>query len=96
MFELSVALSGHVLIEKRRSLVMSSMRIVLVDPLGDVLFSGESCLGRGAESPVASCDVNEPEPEPEADVDVYSDCPQTLRSGGSGIFPVGKPGERAA
>lgn len=28
---------------------MSSMRIVLVDPLGDVLFSGDSVIARGRE-----------------------------------------------
>ena len=28
---------------------MSSMRIVLVDPLGDILFSGESVIARSAE-----------------------------------------------
>jgi len=30
---------------------MSSMRIVLVDPLGDVLFSGESVIARSADAP---------------------------------------------
>ena len=29
---------------------MSSMRIVLVDPLGDILFSGESVIARSAEA----------------------------------------------
>ena len=29
---------------------MSSMRIVLVDPLGDILFSGESVIAQGAEA----------------------------------------------
>ena len=60
---------------------MSSMRIVLVDPLGDVLFSGESWLTSGPASPVANGDGD----EAEADDD---DCPETLRSRESGFFPV--------
>jgi hypothetical protein len=63
---------------------MSSMRIVLVDPLGDVLFSGESWLASGPSSPTASYGDNETEAEPDQD----SESPETLRSGESGIFPV--------
>jgi len=66
---------------------MSSMRIVLVNSLGDVLFSGESLLASG--------------PESAAEPDDAADCPETLRSGESGIFPVAaanheKRDERAA
>ena len=61
---------------------MSSMRIVLVDPLGDVLFSGESWVANGPER--ARNDAQEAEPEPDED----DDCPETMRSGESGIFPV--------
>ena len=64
---------------------MSSMRIVLVDPLGDVLFSGESWLATGPESPAAKHEGRTAEPDEE---DHEDDCPQTLRSGESGIFPV--------
>ena len=63
---------------------MSSTRIVLVDPLGDVLFSGESWLASGPASPPANHEANAAEPED----DEEDDCPQTLRSGESGIFPV--------
>jgi hypothetical protein len=83
-------------------LVMSSMRIVLVDPLGDVLFSGESWLASGSEGPAANHDGDEIEAAfetaPPAHEDDLSECPRTLRSGGSGIFPVGhgKRDERAA
>ena len=65
---------------------MSSMRIVLVDPLGDVLFSGESWLASGPASPAANRDGDGPGAEQEEDDEV--DCPRTLRSGESGIFPV--------
>ena len=61
---------------------MSSMRIVLVDPLGDVLFTGESWLATGPASPAANHEGNAVEEDTE------EDCPQTLRSGDSGIFPV--------
>ncbi len=60
---------------------MSSLRIVLVDPLGDVLFSGESL----ASSP---CSPRSPEnkapiaPPSEAD----EPCPETKRSAGSGVY----------
>ena len=65
----------------------SSMRIVLMDPLGDVLFSGESWLASGSESPpAAKHDKRAAEPEP--DDEDEDDCPRTLRSGESGIFPV--------
>jgi hypothetical protein len=60
---------------------MSSMKIVLVDPLGEVLFSGESWLANASAEP-----------------DDDDDCPETMRSGESGIFPVERPksDERAA
>lgn len=65
---------------------MSSMRIVLVDPLGDILFSGESWLSSGPATAnaanVASYGGNE------AEAEAPHDCPETLRSGESGIFPV--------
>lgn len=63
----------------------SSMRIVLMDPLGDVLFSGESWLASGSESPPAA---THDESAAEPDQDDEDDCPRTLRSGESGIFPV--------
>jgi hypothetical protein len=66
---------------------MSSMRIVLVDPLGDVLFSGESWLTAGY-SAAANHDGTESEAETETETE--SECPETLRSG-SGIFPVDRP-----
>lgn len=57
----------------------SSMRIVLVDPLGDILFSGESMVAQMASAP-------RPEPEP---VPVEEEpCPQTKRSAESGVFPA--------
>ncbi|MDB4935731.1 MAG: hypothetical protein JWP87_2703 [Labilithrix sp.] len=70
---------------------MSSLRIVLVDPLGEVLFSGES-LARSPETAIA------PAPRDAlattAPVDAYADsseaptdrCPETLRSEGSGVY----------
>lgn len=54
----------------------SSMRIVLVDPLGEVLFSGESLSVQQAE-PVAGPDSSEA---------VTERCPETLRSAGSGVY----------
>ena len=65
---------------------MSSMQIVLVDSLGDILFSGESWLGRGTEHPAANSDGRESESESEAYADGDATCPKTLRSGDSGIF----------
>ena len=62
----------------------SSMRIVLMDPLGDVLFSGESWLTSGPESAAAKGHEIAAEPDEENE----DDCPRTLRSGESGIFPV--------
>jgi hypothetical protein len=62
---------------------MSSMRIVLVDLVGAVLFSGESL--RVVEPEVAAVDSSiptEPEIEP---------CPETMRSADSGIFPSATP-----
>ena len=65
---------------------MSSMRIVLVDPLGDVLFSGESWLSTGPATQgaanVASYGGSE------AETEETPGCPETMRSGESGIFPV--------
>ncbi len=55
----------------------SSLNIVLVDPLGDVLFSGESLSMLPAEPPPPAPEVHEP-------------CPETLRSVTtfeSGLFP---------
>ena len=71
---------------------MSSMRIVLVDPLGDVLFSGDSVIAhgpaaRGAEeladtlaAPVTSA-IDEDEAEA-----MTERCPETMRSAGSGVY----------
>lgn len=66
---------------------MSTMRIVLVDPLGDVLFSGESWQGQAGESAAFAQSDDAPETELERGHDDEV-CPRTLRSGGSGIFPV--------
>jgi hypothetical protein len=61
------------------------MRIVLVDPLGDVLFSGESLSSLGAHSSLLAPSSAEEEP-----------CPETKRSAGSGIFrTVDRPSPRA-
>ena len=54
------------------------MRIVLVDPLGDVLFSGESMVAATAQ-PFPAPAMNDDEEEP---------CPQTRRSAESGVFPA--------
>jgi hypothetical protein len=69
---------------------MSSMRIVLVDPLGDVLFSGDSLIARG---PVARGPEELPEtlPSPVASAVDSSEaaterCPETMRSAGSGVY----------
>ena len=73
---------------------MSSMRIVLVDPLGDVLFSGESLAARG---PVARGPEELPDTLPapatsatSAPVDsseaMTERCPETMRSAGSGVY----------
>lgn len=69
---------------------MSSMRIVLVDPLGDVLFSGESLIAtravaRGTE------ELPDTLPAPAARAVDSSEamterCPQTMRSAGSGVY----------
>lgn len=61
-----------------------SKRIVLVDPLGDVLFSGVSLAAQPTppkEPPVAEIAQREEEIEP---------CPDTLRSPthDSGVFPI--------
>lgn len=69
---------------------MSSMRIVLVDPLGDVLFSGDSLIARGPAArgaeklpdtlaaPATSA-IDEAEAMTER-------CPETMRSAGSGVY----------
>lgn len=76
---------------------MSSMRIVLVDPLGDVLFSGESLIARG---PVARGSEELPDtlPAPATSAPASSAsaidsseamterCPETMRSAGSGVY----------
>lgn len=61
----------------------SSLRIVLVDPVGDVLFSGESLRARegwsGSSPEVAATEAVASEP-----------CPETLRSPAvskSGVYP---------
>jgi hypothetical protein len=54
--------------------------IVLVDPLGDVLFSGESL----ARSPRAVSVA----PPPDSSEAVTERCPETLRSQGSGVYPA--------
>ena len=66
---------------------MSSMRIVLVDPLGDVLFSGESWLASGPAVAAANTTQSGTD-EASGDAAPEGDAPATLRSGGSGIFPV--------
>ena len=68
---------------------MSSMRIVLVDPLGDILFSGESWLSSGPATANAANAASYGGNEAEADeTEAPQDCPETMRSGESGIFPV--------
>lgn len=61
----------------------SSMRIVLVDPLGDILFSGESLSVREGD-PLVKADA-----APDSSEAVTERCPATLRSAEvsqSGIF----------
>ena len=61
----------------------SSMRIVLVDPLGDILFSGESLSVREGD-PLVRADA-----PPDSSEAVTERCPETLRSAQvsqSGIF----------
>jgi hypothetical protein len=69
---------------------MSSMRIVLVDPLGDVLFSGESLIATGA---VARGTEELPDtlpapatPAVDSSEAMTERCPQTMRSAGSGVY----------
>jgi hypothetical protein len=57
----------------------SSVRIVLVDPRGEVLFSGESLRARGGEPPEFEFDHARPRAEAE------DPCPKTMRSG-SGVY----------
>jgi hypothetical protein len=54
---------------------MSSNRIVLVDPLGEILFSGESMSAREAAPPARAI--------ADGDADM---CPETMRSAGSGVY----------
>ena len=56
---------------------MSSLRIVLVDPLGEVLFSGESLARSPANAREVAVDSSEVPTER---------CPETLRSEGSGVY----------
>jgi hypothetical protein len=65
---------------------MSSLRIVLVDPLGDVLFSGESLARSGT---VAMLPTNEWLDTSEVPTER---CPETLRSEGSGVYPAADHG----
>jgi hypothetical protein len=67
---------------------MSSMRIVLVDPLGDVLFSGESLIAR---APVARGSEELPDTlpapaTPDSSEAMTERCPETMRSAGSGVY----------
>ena len=74
---------------------MSSMRIVLVDPLGEVLFSGQSLIS-GESANAQSADEALPETLPTpiaaavAAIDDHDDpsdrCPETMRSAGSGVY----------
>jgi hypothetical protein len=67
----------------------SSLRIVLVDPLGDVLFSGESMVARAAldaEPLTSTHDAGPAAPQPSEEED--EPCPQTKRSNESGVFPA--------
>jgi hypothetical protein len=73
---------------------MTSMRIVLVDPLGDVLFSGASSIARarGDEpAPAKAAPANESsiesrdETEIEVEIEIEP-CPETMRSAGSGVY----------
>jgi len=60
---------------------MSSLRILLVDPLGEVLFSGESLSARANEVVATpSRDAAEPA-NGEGEM-----CPETMRSAGSGVY----------
>lgn len=65
---------------------MSSMRIVLVDPLGDILFSGESMIAHPSEEALAA------ESRSRADQRAESACPATKRSTESGIYRSADPG----
>jgi hypothetical protein len=81
---------------------MSSMRIVLVDPLGDVLFSGESLIARGpvaargpeelpdtlpAPATSATTSAAAPASAPVDSSEAMTErCPETKRSAGSGVY----------
>jgi hypothetical protein len=66
---------------------MSSMRIVLVDPLGDVLFSGESLIGRRGEPAANMANVAAPSESAESRSEAETGrCPETMRSAGSGVY----------
>ncbi len=66
-------------------------RIVLVDPLGDVLFSGESVIASG-KSPRDPEMLPETQPAPStSSIDSFASeleepCPATMRSAGSGVY----------
>jgi hypothetical protein len=69
---------------------MSSMRIVLVDPLGDVLFSGDSLIARGPV-PRGAHELPDTLPRPASSANDSSEaiserCPETMRSAGSGVY----------
>lgn len=55
----------------------SSKRIVLVDPRGDVLFSGESMIAGGAKALREGAVTDDATDE---------SCPETMRSAGSGVY----------
>ena len=70
---------------------MSSMRIVLVDPLGDVLFSGDSLIARGPAARGGAEELPDTLAAPptfaidEAEA-MTERCPETMRSAGSGVY----------
>jgi hypothetical protein len=72
-----------------------SLRIVLVDPLGDILFSGESMAraALNAEPFTSTYDAGPAAPQPSEEEE--EPCPQTKRSNESGVFPaLRRPGNR--
>ncbi len=73
------------------SISKGSHRIVLVDPLGDVLFSGESMVARGSDTPAERLPDTLPAPaevpEPAYSAEERTErCPETMRSAGSGVY----------
>jgi hypothetical protein len=71
----------------------SMMRIVLVDPHGDVLFSGESLIARGPEALPETLPETLPAPATSSlhsseaeDLGMDEPCPETMRSAGSGVY----------